>query len=141
MNREWDRLLRDYVNKDYNTLLAMAKDSLGRLVPFFRSIDESAGAAYILHFMTTALAVDSRLTDLEYRYFCALLDINDPYEVVSRYVLGYNTPEAIAMADSVFDRIPNYQVKVDLLNLFLCTIAVDEDISREELSMLNTLLE
>ena len=67
--------------------------------------------------------------------------MTDSYETVKAYIAGFDNYEAIATVDKVFDSIPNNDVKGDLLNLFLCTIAVDETITKEESAMFRILVD
>lgn len=141
MENKIDQIMQAYVNKSYDELLASAKSSLGRLMPFFQSIDKDAGSKYVMHFMATALAVDDKFTRLEYNYFCDLFDIHESYEEVKNFIADFDSYEAIALADHVFDSIPNNDVKSDLLNLFLCTVSIDEHISREEYALFRVLID
>ena len=140
MDQRVKELLQNYVNKSYEELVALAKSSLSALVPYFRSLNAEIGDKAIVHFIVTALAVDDGFSPLEYKFFCDVLNITEPYDKIKSIIAKNANDESVAIADTIFDNIPNDTIKTELLNLFLCIIAVDQTISPTESAMFHILL-
>ena len=134
-------LLQNYVNKPYDELLALASDSLVKLSDFFSSIDEEASGNVLLHIIATTLAADGKFTKLEYQFICDLLNLDVSYEDMKELLAEFNNGESLLLTDKVFDNIQSTEVKAEMLNLMLCIMAVDENISREEVRFVLLLLE
>ena len=97
--------MQDYVNAPYDVLLAVANDSLAKVMPVFNEIAEDGnGASIVLPFICTALAVDGKFSELEYKFIKDLLEIDQSYDYF----------------------------KSALLSFCLAFVSVDEKISKEE---------
>ena len=141
MDQRVKELLQNYVNKSYEELVALAKNSLSILIPYFHSLNAELGDKAIIHFILTALAVDDGFSELEYKFLCDVLNTNESYDKIKGVVAKNANDQSIALADTIFDNIPNDNVKAELLNLFLCIIAIDETISPTETAMFSKLLQ
>ena len=140
MNR-LDQLLTVYVNVPYDELVSSAKGCLQRLAPYFERIKADFLDEYLLVFMATAMAVDGTFTPLEYRFFCDLTGCNRSYDEVLAVIATYHNAQSVALVDAVFSSIPSNDVRKDLLDLFLCVCACDEEIAANETKMFLTLLD
>ena len=89
-NENYNKLLQDYVNAPYDVLLAVANDSLAKVMPVFNEIAEDGnGASIVLPFICTALAVDGKFSELEYKFIKDLLEIDQSYDYFKSVVQNY----------------------------------------------------
>lgn len=129
---QYNQLLQNYVNAPYSTLLAVANDSLSKIMPIFNEVAKDGnGASIVLPFICTALAVDGKFTELEYRFVKDLLGIDQTYDYFKNVVQQFYTTEYINAVDELIDACPD-QLKTALLSFCITFVAVDEHISREE---------
>ena len=109
----YDQLMQNYVNASYDTLLGVANNNLDDLMPYFSKYsDDGNGASLLLPFICTALAVDGKFTQLEYRFVKEVTGIDISYD----------------------------EIKTSLLSFCLAFLAVDEKISKEENGFISKLL-
>lgn len=128
----YDQLMQNYVNAPYSVLLSVANDSLDKIMPFFSQIDDDGnGANIVLPFICTALAVDGRFSELEYKFVCDVTGIQTTYEEFKVFVNSFYTPKWIEANDNMIDACPE-EIKHSLLSFCLAFLAVDETITREE---------
>ncbi len=131
-NENYNKLLQDYVNAPYDVLLAVANDSLAKVMPVFNEIAEDGnGAGIVLPFICTALAVDGKFSELEYKFIKDLLEIDQTYDYFKTVVQNYYSAEWINAVDGLIDSCPD-ELKTALLSFCLAFVAVDEKISKEE---------
>jgi len=131
-NDSYSKLLQDYVNAPYDVLLAVANDSLAKIMPVFNELAEDGnGAGFVLPFICTALAVDGKFSELEYKFVKDLLGIDQSYDYFKNVVQSYYTGEWLQLVDGLIDSCPE-ELKNALLSFCLAFVAVDEKISREE---------
>lgn len=132
-------LLQDYVNLDYNSLLAIANNSLSEIMPVFNELaDDGNGAKFVLPFICTSLAIDGKLSKIEYKFVCDLIGDMD-YDVVLSNVQEHYSDSSVEFVDNVCDACPD-ALKTSLLAFCLAFLAVDETISREEVAFIKRLL-
>ena len=132
-NSKYEQLLKDYVNAPYDVLLAVAQDSLCKVMPYFNSAaNDGNGAALVLPFICVTLAVDGKFTDLEYKFMGDLVGGHDAsYDDLKNIVQQYYSAEWIEAIDKVVDACPA-EINNALISFCLAFAAVDETISREE---------
>lgn len=131
-NENYNKLLQDYVNAPYDVLLAVANDSLAKVMPVFNEIAEDGnGASIVLPFICTALAVDGKFSELEYKFIKDLLEIDQSYDYFKSVVQNYYSAEWINAVDGLIDSCPE-ELKTALLSFCLAFVSVDEKISKEE---------
>ena len=131
-NEKYNQLLQDFVNAPYDVLLAVANDSLAKVMPVFNEIAEDGnGASAVLPFICTALAVDGKFSELEYKFIKDLLEINESYDYFKEVIQQYYSEEWFNAVDRLIDACPD-ELKNALLSLCLAFVSVDEHISREE---------
>ena len=131
-NEAYEKILQDYVNAPYDVLLAVANDALAKIMPVFNEIAEDGnGAGIVLPFICTALAVDGKFTELEYKFIKDLLEIDQSYDYFKTVVQNYYSDEWINAVDGLIDSCPD-ELKNSLLSFCLAFVSVDEKISKEE---------
>ncbi len=131
-------LLQDMVNEPYENLVYMAKKSIADLTPIFAEVaDDGNGAKFIVPFFATALAVDGRLSELEYQFVCDIFGGMD-YADVKALVEAHYSDKMIALIDGLADSCPT-ELKARLLTLCACFLAVDQTINREEIAFIQKL--
>ena len=131
-NENYNKLLQDYVNAPYDVLLAVANDSLAKVMPVFNEIAEDGnGASIVLPFICTALAVDGKFSEREYKIIKDLLEIDQSYDYFKSVVQNYYSAEWINAVDGLIDSCPE-ELKTALLSFCLAFVSVDEKISKEE---------
>ena len=134
-----NELLQDYVNLDYNSLLSIANNSLSEIMPIFNELaDDGNGAKFLLPFICTSLAVDGKLSKIEYKFVCDLIGDMD-YDVVLSNVQEHYSDSSVELVDNMCDACPD-DLKTSLLAFCLAFLAVDETISREEVAFIKRLL-
>lgn len=128
----YEQLMQNYVNAPYSVLLSVATESLDKVMPFFSQVAEDGnGANVLLPFICTALAVDGKFSELEYKFVSDVTGINSTYEEFKQFVQGFYTIQWIEANDRIIDSCPE-EIKHSLLAFCLAFLAVDETITREE---------
>ena len=131
-NPTYDQIMQKYVNAPYDVLLTVANDSLSEVMPYFNGVDDDGnGANIVLPFICTALAVDGRFSELEYKFVCDVTGIQTTYDEFKVFVNSFYTPKWIEAIDNMIDACPE-EIKHSLLSFCLAFLAVDETITREE---------
>ena len=131
-NEKYNQLLQDFVNAPYDVLLAVANDSLAKVMPVFNEIaDDGNGASIVLPFICTALAVDGKFSELEYKFVKDLIGVDESYDYFKEVVQNYYTAEWVNAVDGLIDSCPD-ELKNSLLSFCLAFVSVDEKISKEE---------
>ena len=137
---KFNQLLQDYVNKPYEELLELANGSIQVLIPAFEQRDVGDWATFIMPFICTSLAIDGKLTELEYRFLNDLLGANFNYQEAKEVVGVHYDANIIQLVDQMIDACGE-RVKAALLMFCLCFTAVDETISREEAAFISLLMD
>ena len=134
-----NELLQDYVNKSYDELLTLARNSVEEIVCRLSKDGDTEIPAKVCYFLTMAcIGADGKLSDLEQRFYRDLLGVNTTYQDLSHNALDGND-ELRALADQMFDA-SSLELKAPILSFCLCFLAVDETISRDEIAFINRLL-
>ena len=137
---ELRQILQDFVNEPYETLVGMAKSAIAELTPIFSEIAEDGnGAKFVIPFFATSLAVDGRLSDLEYKFVCDIFG-DMTYDEVKQLVEVHYSDKMIELIDGLADSCP-VELKSKLITLCCCFLAVDETISRDEVAFVQRLCE
>lgn len=134
-----NEILQDFVNEPYESLVGIAKASIANLAPIFAKIAEDGKPAkFIIPFFATSLAVDGKLSELEYKFVCDVF-FDMPYEEVKQLVQMHYSEKMVSMVDQLIDSCP-VELKSQLVTLCCAFLAVDETISREEVAFVQRLL-
>lgn len=133
-------ILQDFVNEPYENLVAMAKEAILELGPIFKDISKDGnGSQALVAFMATSLAVDGKLSELEYKFVCDILG-DFTYDEVKALAAMHYSDEMVAALDELADSCPT-ELKSKLVLFCCCFLAVDETISREEVAFVKRLCE
>ena len=136
----YDQLMQNYVNASYDTLLGVANNTLDDLMPYFSKYsDDGNGATLLLPFICTALAVDGKFTQLEYRFVKEVTGIDISYDEFKNFIQPFYSDDWMERADKLADACPD-EIKTSLLSFCLAFLAVDENISKEENVFISKLL-
>lgn len=136
----YNQLMQRYVNAPYEVLLAVANDSLNKVMPIFNSIaDDGKGAGIVLPFICLSIAADGKFSELEYKFISELLGINQTYDYFKNAIQQYYSDRWIEAIDKLIDSCHD-EIKEALISLCLAIVAVDEKISREENAFIAKLL-
>ena len=131
-------ILQDFVNEPYEKLVEMAKESICDLAPIFDELSEDGnGSQCLVGFMATSLAVDGKLSELEYKFVCDVLG-DFTYEEVKELAAMHYSDKMINLMDELADTCSS-ELKSKLITFCCCFLAVDETISREEVAFVQKL--
>ena len=138
----FNELLQDYVNLDYEQLVAIGKGELSKMARSLRNYfdDTDYAAKALLMFTGVILGMDGKLSMLECRYLNELLDAEHSYDETCDMVSCFTTQEARDLVDNLIDEMDT-DAKASALSVALCFCAVDETISREEVAYFKKLME
>ena len=131
-------ILQDFVNEEYDNLLGMAKQAIADILPVFNDLAKDGdGATGLIALFATSLAVDGKLSELEYKFVCDLLG-DKSFDEVKALVAAHYNAETFDLVDKLVDEFP-VDMKSKLLTFCCCFLAVDEKISREEVAFVTKL--
>ncbi len=134
------KLLQDFVNEPYETLLGMAKSAFAELKPVFdKASADGQGSKLLIGLMATSLAIDGHLTELEYKFVTDLFG-EFSFEEVKGLVQMHYTADMLKLMDDLVDSFST-DLKARLLTFCCCFLAVDETISRDEIAFVYRLCE
>ena len=137
---ELKKLLQDFVNEPYENLLGMARSAFAELKPVFdQASQDGNGSNLLIGLFATSLAVDGKLTELEYKFVNDLFG-NISYEDVKSLVEMHYKAEMVDLMNNLVDSC-GVELKSKLLTLCCCFLAVDETISRDEIAFILKLCE
>ena len=134
---DFGALLQEFVNKDYNELLALAKQAVTRVLPVCKSVDEqNNGIGALTAILLSAVAADGKLTRLEAQFLGDItgLDAAGVDKLTDMY-----TGKMVELTDLLADKFSK-ETKADIMILVTCLAACDETISREETAFLRQIL-
>ena len=135
---DFGTLLQEFVNKDYNELLDLAKQAVARVLPICKVVDEkNNGIAALSAILLSAVAADGKLTRLEAQFLGDItgLDANGVDKLTDMY-----TGQMVELTDLLADKMSK-ENKADIMVLITCLAACDETISREETAFIRKILE
>lgn len=136
----FNELMQKYVNCSYDELVSKAKNDLSMLFPVFEKVTEGKSADILLPSIFTCLAADGKITALEVRFMEDILGERLPFDEAKRLVSGFYSDEAQNALDQLIDNI-GPDLKVVLLELCICVMAVDETLDKSELAFIAKLID
>lgn len=134
---DFNSLMQEMVNKDYDELVAFGKEAVSRVLPACKAVDEEhEGMAMLTAILLSAVAADGKLTGLEAKYLSDLtgLDAAGVDKLTDMY-----TGKMVELTDLLADKFSK-ETKADIMILVTCLSACDETISREETAFLRQIL-
>ena len=135
---KFEELLQQYVNKDYDELLSIAKGAVNRLLPLCRKHITAPNGDKIMVMWTVlaAYGADGVLTATERRFVCDLLEIdNESLDTLSKKYSSIVSDSVNSLADNT-----ERDIKDAVLTLILAVSACDEKISRQETEFIRRIL-
>lgn len=136
-------ILQRYVNYSYDELLNIGKSNLAALV---RSVskylegDQEKTVIAVLMVCNICIGADGNISSKEVRFFNDLLGTKYSSSELSAMVKDFNTREVVEMVDDMADSMTSEE-KAALLTVCTCFAAVDETINRDEIALLQKLIE
>ena len=104
-------ILQDFVNEPYETLLGMARAAIADILPTFNELaPDGNGATGLIAIFATALAIDGKLSDLEYKFVCDLLG-DRSYDDVKGLVAAHYDAKTIELVDRLVDDRLHYKAR------------------------------
>ena len=136
-----DQVMQKYVNSSYDELLEIARENISVVFPVIKecSSDDSSAVNTMIGILSTVLASDGKLTDLEYRFFNDLLGISDDFDSVKSIVQACYDNASQESLNAIVDAC-NSDVRANLLSLCCAVMSIDEKISREEVELFKKLV-
>jgi len=135
-----NEFLQNFVNEPYENLVSMAEESIARILPIFNEIAEDGqGSKVIVMFIGTSLAVDGKLSELEYKFVCDVLGGKFTYDEVKQLASAHYSDQMFNTIDELVDSCPS-DLKAALITFCCCFLSVDQTISREEVAFVQKLL-
>ena len=134
---DFGALMQEFVNKDYDELLALAKQAVTRVLPVCKTVDEqNNGIGALTAILLSAVAADGKLTRLEAQFLGDItgLDAAGVDKLTDMY-----TGKMVELTDLLADKF-SQETKADIMVLVTCLAACDETISREETAFLRQIL-
>lgn len=134
---DFGALMQEFVNKDYDELLALAKQAVTRVLPVCKTVDEqNNGIGVLTAILLSSVAADGKLTRLEAQFLGDItgLDAAGVDKLTDMY-----TGKMVELTDLLADKF-SQETKADIMVLVTCLAACDETISREETAFLRQIL-
>ena len=129
--------LQDFVNREYDELVSIAKTAIGKLYPACAAVDKDNDGFFMMtSIILTAIGADHTLTAKERALLRDVMNIDD--DTISRYIKLYNSNMA-ELVDSFADNLSE-EIKSHVMILVLSIMCVDEKISKEETAFIHKLL-
>ena len=134
---DFGALMQEFVNKDYDELLALAKQAVTRVLPVCKTVDEqNNGIGALTAILLSSVAADGKLTRLEAQFLSDItgLDAAGVDKLTDMY-----SGKMVELTDLLADKF-SQETKADIMVLVTCLAACDETISREETAFLRQIL-
>ncbi len=133
---DFNQMMQDIVNKDYDELVEFGKIALVKILPVLKAVDEeNEGMFALTSIVLSAIGADGTLTALERKWIKDVLGLND--DAIDTMIKLY-TSKTEDLTDALFDKGPT-EFKGDLMMFVLSILAVDEKISKEETAFVKKL--
>ena len=134
---DFGALMQEFVNKDYDELLALAKQAVTRVLPVCKTVDEqNNGIGALTAILLSSVAADGKLTRLEAQFLSDItgLDAAGVDKLTDMY-----SGKMVELTDLLADKF-SQETKADIMVLVTCLAACDETISREETAFLRQIM-
>lgn len=137
-----NELLQKYVDMDYDQHLFFANASIDTMRGSLKELfgDDANVAKILMVVVAACLGADNKLTSLESRFLSDLLGMPHNYQDNLNMVAAIGDDESRDMLDTLVDQLSG-DAQAALLSFCLTFMAVDETISREEVSFIKRLLD
>lgn len=133
-----NEILQQYVNADYETLVAVAQKALVNLMPVCKQIDpDNEGVLMASSIILAAIGADGVLTAKERQFITDVIGLGN--EAIDNLLKLYNS-EVTTLVDKFADTMSS-DIKAETLALVTAFAACDETISREETAFIRKIME
>lgn len=129
-------LMQDFVNKDYNELLAFAQICKKEVLPACAQIDNENGEKFLSYILVAAVGADGSLSVGENNFFKDLMGYTD--EQVDKLTDLY-CDKLVDLVKSFFRLHKGDDISRSLYLLLLCVASCDGTISSDEIDYLEEL--
>ncbi len=134
---DFNEFLQNFVNKDYDELVFIAKKAISELQPACAAVDKDNDGFFMMtSIVLTAIGADGALTQKERSLLRDVLNVND--ETISKYIKLYDS-KMVDLVDSFVDNLGS-DVKSHAMMLVLSIMCSDEKISKEETALIRKLM-
>ncbi len=137
----FDELMQEYVNLSFEELVKIADESFAQFsVALTDKLEDEDGAAKFLILLAgTCIGIDNQVTALEGLFLNEVLGTTFDYDTLVAMMDGCNTEKTRAFIDDIIDSFDS-DSKAALCAFCTCLMAVDETITRKEVSFLQKLM-
>ncbi len=133
---DFNQMMQDFVNKDYDEPVSFGKIALGKIMPVLEAIDtEHKGMFMLTSIILASVGADGTLTALENKWLKDVMGLTD--ETIDNMLKLYSS-KMEDLTDALFDNAPQ-EFKGDLMMFVLSILSVDEKISKEETAFVKKL--
>lgn len=134
---DFNEFLQNFVNKDYDELVYIAKKAIVELQPACAAVDKDNDGFFMMtSIVLTAIGADGTLTQKERALLRDVLSVDD--ETISKYIKLYDS-KMVDLVDSFADSLST-EIKSHVMMLVLSIMCSDEKISKEETALIKKLL-
>lgn len=134
---DFNEFLQNFVNKEYDELVFIAKKAIGELQPACAAVDKDNNGFFMMSsIILSAIGADGTLTAKERALLRDALGVDD--DAISNYIKLYDS-KMVELVDSFVDNLGS-DVKSHAMMLVLSIMCADEKISKEETALIRKLL-
>jgi uncharacterized tellurite resistance protein B-like protein len=135
---QFRELLQKYVNTDYNTLVACARDSLNKVTPLFEALDKDHnGSLLLVAILNAGIGADGQLTVKEKAFLHDAFGL-EPATVDN--LISLFTGKEFDLIDILHDKLDG-DAQFHVFNIVAILAACDETIPRDEINFLRKVVE
>lgn len=132
-----EQMMQDFVNKDYEELVALGSIAVKNLLPVCKKVDEEHDGFMMLSaIVLSAIGADGKLSALEVRFLGDVMGLDE--DAVANFIKLYDSRYE-ELVDQFADAL-SAEVKADVVMLVMSIAACDEKISREENAFIQKIL-
>ena len=135
----FQELMQQYVNKDYSTLVGLAKASVNDILPECAKIDtDNKGVLLLMSIALSGIGADSNASPKEVQFIADVLDVeaNKILDILAAIV---KNPTSLELAKKFVGVCPK-ELKAATINFIATICACDETITRDESAYILTLM-
>ena len=134
---QFNELMQQCVNMEYNDLVSMARSSFEQLYPICQEVDKANNGAFLAtSIVLSAIAADNKLSEKEVCFLRDVLELDA--KAIATFLSLYDSRMA-ELVDQFADSL-SVDNKSNVLALVTAVAACDETISKEETAFIHKLL-
>lgn len=134
---DFQSLMQEFVNKDYEELLDLAKQAIAYVLPVCKKVDpDNDGIGMLSAILLSAVAADGKLTALEAKFLGDITGLDaQGLDKLTKLYSGRMDVLTNALADA-----GSKELKSNICILISCLAACDETITHEENEFIREIL-